>query len=74
MHDETHILAWKNQLSDIDSNEELEKERERFARFRLTYTHQLSDIERLLMEREYAKADSFMTSWRGQRVHQRPYS
>ena len=56
MHDETHILAWKNQLSDIDSNEELEKERERFARFRLTYTHQLSDIERLLMEREYAKA------------------
>lgn len=25
-------------------------------------------------EREYAKADSFMTSWRGQRVHQRPYS
>ena len=45
--DETHILAWKNQLSDIDSNEELEKERERFARFRLTYTHQLSDIERL---------------------------
>ena len=56
LHDETHILAWKNQLSDIDSNEELEKERERFARFRLTYTHQLSDIERLLMERDYAKA------------------
>ena len=48
--DETYILVWKNQLSDIDSNEELEKERERFARFRLTYTHQLSDIERLLME------------------------
>ena len=45
--DETYILVWKNQLSDIDSNEELEKERERFARFRLTYTHQLSDIERL---------------------------
>ncbi len=54
--DETYILVWKNQLSDIDSNEELEKERERFARFRLTYTHQLSDIERLLMEGEYGKA------------------
>ena len=54
--DETHILVWKNQLSDIDCNEELEKERERFARFRLTYTHQLSDIERLLMEGEYGKA------------------
>lgn len=54
--DETHILAWKNQLSNVDSNDELKKERESFSRFRLTYTHQLSDIERLLAEEEYAKA------------------
>lgn len=54
--DEAHILAWKNQLPDVDSNEKLEEEKEKFSRFRLTYTHQLSDIERLLMEEEYAKA------------------
>lgn len=48
--DEKHILAWKNQLPETEYDEELKEEREKFARFRLTYTHQLADIERLETE------------------------
>lgn len=44
--DEKHILAWKNQLPETEYDEKLKEEREKFARFRLTYTHQLADIER----------------------------
>lgn len=54
--DESHILAWKNQLSDSDYNDVLRKEKENFTRFRLTCTHQLYDIGRLLTEGEYSKA------------------
>lgn len=54
--DEKHILAWKNQLPETEYDEELKEEREKFARFRLTYTHQLADIERLEAEQEFSKA------------------
>lgn len=54
--DENHILAWKNQLPETEYDEELKEEREKFARFRLTYTHQLADIERLETEQEFSKA------------------
>lgn len=54
--DEKHILAWKNQLPETEYDEELKEEREKFARFRLTYTHQLADIERLETEQEFSKA------------------
>lgn len=54
--DEKYILAWKNQLSESEYDEELKEEREKFARFRLTYTHQLTDIERLIKEQEFSKA------------------
>ena len=53
--DEKHILAWKNQLPETEYDEELKEEREKFARFRLTYTHQLADIERLEAEQEFSK-------------------
>lgn len=54
--DEKHILAWKNQLPETEYDEKLKEEREKFARFRLTYTHQLADIERLETEQEFSKA------------------
>lgn len=54
--DEKYILAWKDQLSEEDIDGEMREERERFSRFRLTYIHQLNDIERLLDEGEYSKA------------------
>lgn len=54
--DEKYILAWKNQLPEEEYDEELKEEREKFSRFRLTYTHQLADIERLIAEKEFSKA------------------
>ena len=48
--DEKYILAWKNQLSEEEYDEELKEERQKFSRFRLTYEHQLADIERLRTE------------------------
>ena len=54
--DEKYILAWKNQLSEAEYDETLIEEREKFARFRLTYTHQVEDIERLREEQEFSKA------------------
>jgi hypothetical protein len=54
--EEKYILAWKNQLQDIEYNDELQKEKEVFERFRMTYTHQLADIERLKAEGQYPKA------------------
>lgn len=54
--DEKHIMAWKNQLSDSEYDDELRKEKESFSRFRMTYTHQLSDIDRLIAEGEVSKA------------------
>ena len=53
---EKYILAWKNQLPEEEYDEELKEEREKFSRFRLTYTHQLADIERLIAEKEFSKA------------------
>ena len=37
-------------------DEELNEEREKFIRFRLTYTHQLEEMERLRKEKEFSKA------------------
>lgn len=54
--DEKHILAWKNQISNMEDDKELKEEREKFIRFRLTYTHQLNDIKRLQEEQDWAKA------------------
>lgn len=54
--DEKYLLAWKNQLPEDEYNDTLREEKEKFARFRLTYTHQLSDIERLIEEGEFSKA------------------
>lgn len=54
--DEKYILAWKNQLSEEEYDEELKEERQKFSRFRLTYEHQLADIERLRTEQEFSKA------------------
>lgn len=54
--EEKYILAWKNQLQPDEYDEELKREREVFSRFRMTYTHQLADIERLIAEGENAKA------------------
>lgn len=54
--DEKYILAWKNQLSEAEYDETLIEERRKFARFRLTYTHQVEDIERLREEQECSKA------------------
>lgn len=54
--DEKYILAWKNQLSIEKYDEELNEEREKFIRFRLTYTHQLEEMERLRKEKEFSKA------------------
>lgn len=54
--DEKYILAWKNQLSEAEYDEMLIEERRKFARFRLTYTHQVEDIERLREEQEFSKA------------------
>ncbi|MCL2007497.1 MAG: ATP-binding protein [Treponema sp.] len=54
--DEKYIKAWKNQLLDNEYDEELQKEKENFVRFRLTFTHQLSDIKRFNAESEYSKA------------------
>ena len=51
-----YILAWKNQLSEEEYDEELKEERQKFSRFRLTYEHQLADIERLRTEQEFSKA------------------
>ena len=50
------ILAWKNQLSETDYNDELLREKEVFERFRATYTNQLADIERLKAEDQFSKA------------------
>jgi hypothetical protein len=54
--EEKYILTWKNQLSDTEYNDELLKEKEVFQRFRMTYTHQLADIERLKAEDQHSKA------------------
>jgi len=54
--EEKYIRSWKNQLSDDEYDEDLRNEKEVFDRFRKTYTHQLSDIERLLSEGEHLKA------------------
>lgn len=54
--DEKYILAWKNQLSDNEYNEELRKENEAFKRFRMTYSHQLDDIDRLMSQGDKGKA------------------
>ncbi len=54
--EERYIRAWKNQLADTEYDEELRKEKEIFDRFRLTYTHELVDIERLLVQGELGKA------------------
>jgi len=54
--EEKYILAWKNQLPDIEYDEELQKEKEVFERFRMTYTHQLNDIKRLNIEGQHSKA------------------
>jgi len=54
--EEKYILAWKDQLSDIEYDDELQKEKEVFERFRMTYTHQLADIERLKAEGQHSKA------------------
>jgi len=54
--EEKYILAWKNQLPDNEYDNELLKEKEAFDRFRVTYTHQLADIERLNTEGQHPKA------------------
>lgn len=54
--DEEYILVWKNQLPEEAYNEKLKEEKEKFVRFRQTYSHQLEDIERLKGEQEYSKA------------------
>lgn len=54
--EEKYILAWKNQLSDDEYDEELRKENEVFSRFRMTYTHQLADIDRLTSQGDKGKA------------------
>lgn len=54
--EEKYILAWKNQLSDDGYDEELQKEKEVFSRFRMTYTHQLADIDRLISQGDKGKA------------------
>ena len=54
--DEKYILAWKDQIEDSECSEELQQEKEAFSRFRMTYTHQLEDIEKLSSAEEYGKA------------------
>lgn len=54
--EEKHIRAWKNQLSGDEYNEELRKENDVFSRFRMTYTHQLADIDRLISQGDKGKA------------------
>lgn len=54
--EEKYILAWKNQLPDDGYDEELLKEKEVFSRFRMTYTHQLADIDRLTSQGDKGKA------------------
>lgn len=54
--EEKYILAWKNQLSDTDYDDELQKDKDKFERFRMTYTHQLADIKRLNTEGQHSKA------------------
>lgn len=54
--EEKYILAWKNQLSEDEYDEELRKENEVFSRFRMTYTHQLADIDRLTSQGDKGKA------------------
>lgn len=54
--EEKYILSWKGQLLDEEYDEELRKEKEVFSRFRMTYTHQLADIDRLLSQGDNGKA------------------
>lgn len=54
--DEKYILVWKNQLLNTEYDKELKEEREKFIRFRLTYTHQLNEIKRLIEEKDFSKA------------------
>lgn len=54
--EEKYILAWKDQLPNDEYDEELNKDVKVFGRFRMTYTHQLADIERLNAQGEYSKA------------------
>lgn len=53
--DENHIKAWKKQLS--GSEEEFYKEEtDKFQRFRMTYTKVVEEIEKLISNGEYSKA------------------
>ncbi len=54
--EEKYIVAWKGQLPSDVSDGKLNKDVDIFRRFRMTYTHQLSDIERLNAQGEYSKA------------------
>ena len=54
--EEKYLLAWKNQLSNEEYDIELEKDKEVFDRFRMTYTNQLADIEQLTSGGQYSKA------------------
>lgn len=54
--EEKYILAWKGQLPNDECDEKFNKDLEAFSRFRMTYTHQLSDIERLNARGEHSKA------------------
>lgn len=54
--EEKYILAWKTQIIASEEDEELRKESEVFQRFRMTFTHQLADIERLHKQEEHSKA------------------
>ena len=54
--EEKYILAWKKQLSEEDVDDELQKEIEVFGRFRMTFTNQISDIQRFLSQGENSKA------------------
>lgn len=55
--DEKHILAWKDQSNAPLLDNELEKEKNLYKQFRMTYTHQLSDIERMHAEGDDSRAE-----------------
>jgi len=54
--EEKYIRAWKNLLPNDDFDDDIRKESESFQRFRLTYPHQLSDIEKLKGQNQHVKA------------------
>lgn len=52
---ENHIKAWKNQLEG-DEKQKYKDETNKFLRFRMTYTHELDEINALNKSNEYSKA------------------